>query len=291
MATTTLGVKVDETLRERLKSAAQKLGCTPHWLHKQALFAYIDAIERGRIPAEISHLSGDDIQEGDVAAPQESLPPFYVFAQDVQPQSVLRAAITGAYRRPESECVPLLVDLARSTQAKEVHELASRLVKTLRDKGKAGGVEGLIQEFSLSSQEGVALMCLAEALLRVPDRATRDALIRDKISHGDWRSHMGGSPSLFVNAATWGLMLTGKLVSVNSEQSLSRALTRLIGKGGEPLIRKGVNIAMRMMGEQFVAGQTLSAALANSRRLERSEERRVGKECVSTRRSRGAAHN
>src|SRR3546814_3999389 len=104
MATTTLGVKVDETLRERLKSAAQKLGCTPHWLHKQALFAYIDAIERGRIPAEISHLSGDDIQEGDVAAPQESLPPFYVFAQDVQPQSVLRAAITGAYRRPESEC-------------------------------------------------------------------------------------------------------------------------------------------------------------------------------------------
>src|SRR3546814_3219978 len=79
---------------------------------------------------------------------------------------------------------------------------------------------------------------------------------------------MGESPSLFVNAATWGLMLTGKLVSMNSEQSLSKALTRLIGKGGEPLIRKGVNIAMRMMGEQFVAGQTISAALANSRRLE-----------------------
>src|SRR3546814_17868811 len=77
---------------------------------------------------------------------------------------------------------------------------------------------------------------------------------------------MGESPSLFVNAATWGLMLTGKLVSVNSEQSLSKALTRLIGKGGEPLIRKGVNIAMRMMGEQFVAGQSISAAIANSRK-------------------------
>ncbi|MGB3290509.1 MAG: trifunctional transcriptional regulator/proline dehydrogenase/L-glutamate gamma-semialdehyde dehydrogenase, partial [Burkholderiaceae bacterium] len=141
-------------------------------------------------------------------------------------------------------------------------------VQALRGRGQGGGVEGLIQEFSLSSQEGVALMCLAEALLRIPDRATRDALIRDKISHGDWRSHMGESPSLFVNAATWGLMLTGKLVSVNSEQSLSKALTRLIGKGGEPLIRKGVNIAMRMMGEQFVAGQTISAALANSRKLE-----------------------
>src|SRR3546814_7402529 len=73
----------------------------------------------------------------------------------------------------------------------------------------------------------------SEALLRIPDRATRDALIRDKISHGDWRSHMGESPSLFVNAATWGLMLTGKLVGVNSEQSLSKALTRLIGRSEE----------------------------------------------------------
>src|SRR5690606_6777565 len=174
----------------------------------------------------------------------------------------------SAYRRPETECLPSLIDQARSAQPQEVHALARRLVETLRGKGSAGGVESLIQEFSLSSQEGVALMCLAEALLRIPDRATRDALIRDKISHGDWRSHMGESPSLFVNAATWGLMLTGKLVSVNSEQSLSKALTRLIGKGGEPLIRQGVNMAMRMMGEQFVAGQTISAAIANGRALE-----------------------
>ena len=111
-------------------------------------------------------------------------------------------------------------------------------------------------------------MCLAEALLRIPDRATRDALIRDKVSRGDWKSHMGGSQSLFVNAATWGLMITGKLVAVNSEQSLSKALTRLIGKGGEPLVRKGVNMAMRMMGEQFVSGQTISEALANNRKME-----------------------
>jgi RHH-type proline utilization regulon transcriptional repressor/proline dehydrogenase/delta 1-pyrroline-5-carboxylate dehydrogenase len=269
MATTTLGVKVDETLRERLRTAALKLGCTPHWLHKQALLAYVEAIERGQLPAEIAHF-GQDGSESEAAEPpgQELLSPFYEFAQDVQPQSVLRAAITSAYRRPETECLPSLIDQARSAQPQEVHALARRLVETLRGKGSAGGVESLIQEFSLSSQEGVALMCLAEALLRIPDRATRDALIRDKISHGDWRSHMGESPSLFVNAATWGLMLTGKLVSVNSEQSLSKALTRLIGKGGEPLIRKGVNIAMRMMGEQFVAGQTISAAIANSRKHE-----------------------
>ncbi|NYT59489.1 trifunctional transcriptional regulator/proline dehydrogenase/L-glutamate gamma-semialdehyde dehydrogenase [Alcaligenaceae bacterium] len=269
MATTTLGVKVDEALRERLKTAAAKLGRTPHWLHKQAILSYIDAIERGQLPAEIASLAAGETdlsdQEPSVAV---SFAPFQQFAHDVQPQSVLRASITSAYRRPEPECVPMLLDKARCVQPKNTYTLAKRLVEALREKGKSGGVEGLIQEFSLSSQEGVALMCLAEALLRIPDRATRDALIRDKISHGDWRSHMGESPSLFVNAATWGLMLTGKLVGVNSEQSLSKALTRLIGKGGEPLIRKGVNIAMRMMGEQFVAGQTISAAIANGRKHE-----------------------
>lgn len=268
MATTTLGVKVDESLRERLRAAAAQLGCTPHWLHKQALHAYLDAIERGQLPAEISRFDAD-LANGLGDPPLlELTPPFYEFAQDIQSQSVLRAAITSAYRRPETECLPFLINQARSARAKDVHDLAKRLVLALRGKRKSGVVESLIQEFSLSSQEGVALMCLAEALLRIPDRPTRDALIRDKIAHGDWRSHMGESSSLFVNAATWGLLITGKLVAVHSEQSLSSALTRIIGKGGEPLIRKGVNIAMRMMGEQFVAGQTISAALANSRKLE-----------------------
>lgn len=270
MATITLGVKVDETLRERLKLIATELGCTPHALHKQALLAYVEAIERGQIPAKPGDLATDD--RTPIGAPDEleHTAPFYEFAQEVQPQSVLRAAITSAYRRPEAECMSMLLDLAVPEHGEAVQALAHRLVDALRRKRKrkGGGVEGLIQEFSLSSQEGVALMCLAEALLRIPDRPTRDALIRDKISHGDWRAHVGESSSLFVNAATWGLLLTGKLVSVNSEQTLSRAITRLIGKGGEPLIRQGVNMAMRLMGEQFVSGQTISAALANSRKFE-----------------------
>ena len=188
----------------------------------------------------------------------------------MQPQSVLRAAITAAYRRPEPECVPFLIGQARlpANLSADVQAMAGKLVEQLREKSSGGGVEGLIHEFSLSSQEGVALMCLAEALLRIPDRATRDALIRDKISKGDWRSHVGHAPSLFVNAATWGLMITGKLVTTNSEAGLSSALTRLIGKGGEPLIRKGVDMAMRLMGEQFVTGETISEALANSRKYE-----------------------
>ncbi len=93
-------------------------------------------------------------------------------------------------------------------------------------------------------------MCLAEALLRIPDAATRDALIRDKLAPGDWRAHVGHSPSLFVNAATWGLVLTGRLVTTTSEQSLSAALTRLIARRGEPeSSAPGVDVAMRLMGE------------------------------------------
>uniref|UniRef100_UPI004040392C bifunctional proline dehydrogenase/L-glutamate gamma-semialdehyde dehydrogenase PutA n=1 Tax=Variovorax atrisoli TaxID=3394203 RepID=UPI004040392C len=186
----------------------------------------------------------------------------------------LRARITAACRTPEPQALSPLLAQARPPdgQAGEAQELAHRIARQLRERksasGRAGLVQGLLQEYALSSQEGVALMCLAEALLRIPDAGTRDALIRDKIAHGQWQSHAGRSPSVFVNAATWGLLLTGKLVATHSESSLSTVLTRLIGKGGEPLIRKGVDMAMRMMGEQFVTGETIAQALANARELE-----------------------
>ncbi|MDX0625238.1 trifunctional transcriptional regulator/proline dehydrogenase/L-glutamate gamma-semialdehyde dehydrogenase [Sinorhizobium medicae] len=196
--------------------------------------------------------------------------PFADFAPPVQPQSTLRQAITAAYRRLETECLPPLVEAA--TQSKETREAASRtarkLIEALRGKHSGSGVEGLVQEYSLSSQEGVALMCLAEALLRIPDTATRDALIRDKIADGNWKSHLGGSRSLFVNAATWGLVVTGKLTSTVNDRSLSAALTRLISRCGEPVIRRGVDMAMRMMGEQFVTGETIEEALKRSKELE-----------------------
>ena len=201
---------------------------------------------------------------------QIALSPFAPFAAGVKRQDSLRDAITAAYRRPEPECVVALLDAATLAPegAGRAAAIARELVDTLRANASHSGVEGLIQEYSLSSQEGVALMCLAEALLRIPDSATRDALIRDKISTGDWRAHLGHSPSLFVNAATWGLVVTGRLTATTNETSLSGALTRLIGRGGEPLIRKGTDLAMRMMGEQFVTGQTIEEALDKSRDLE-----------------------
>ncbi|CAM5221246.1 Bifunctional protein PutA OS=Castellaniella defragrans OX=75697 GN=HNR28_000344 PE=3 SV=1 [Castellaniella defragrans] len=263
MSTVTLGVKVDEELRTRLRRLAEGLERSPHWLHKQALLTYVDAIERGWLPADIDYQ-----QVHETALGLDPRAPFREFAQEVQPQSIQRAAITAACRRPEPECVAMLLDLAMVEPGDRIEALAMRLIEALRAKRRGGGAEGLIREFSLSSQEGVALMCLAEALLRIPDGATRDALIRDKISRGDWRAHLSESHSLFVNAATWGLLLTGKLVAVNSEQGLSQALTRLIAKGGEPLIRRGVNMTMRLLGEQFVSGQTISQALVNSRKFE-----------------------
>ncbi|WP_181708092.1 trifunctional transcriptional regulator/proline dehydrogenase/L-glutamate gamma-semialdehyde dehydrogenase [Chthonobacter rhizosphaerae] len=272
MAATTIGVKVNDDLRARLKLAADRIGRSPHWLVKHALLSVLERIERGETVAfEADDAAPVDLVENGEADPSHPRP-FLEFAQGVQPQSVLRAKITAAYRRPETECLPLLLSEATLPPAvvERARALARDLVTALRDKKRNGGsaVEGLIQEYSLSSQEGVALMCLAEALLRIPDRPTRDALIRDKIANGDWHAHVGHSPSLFVNAATWGLVVTGKLTATSSEQGLSSALTRLIGRSGEPVIRKGVDIAMRMMGEQFVTGQTIGEALANSRRME-----------------------
>jgi RHH-type proline utilization regulon transcriptional repressor/proline dehydrogenase/delta 1-pyrroline-5-carboxylate dehydrogenase len=199
---------------------------------------------------------------------------FAAFALEVHPQAPLRTAVTRAYRAPEPQCVSSLLDAARlpPAQAEAAHALAFHLAVNLRARGAGTGREGrvqrLLQEFALSSPEGIALMCLAEALLRIPDMATRDALIRDKVSRGNWREHVGQSASLFVNAAAWGLLLTGRLVSTHNETGLANALTRLIARSGEPIVRRGVDLAMRLMGEQFVAGETIGEALAKGRRRE-----------------------
>jgi RHH-type proline utilization regulon transcriptional repressor/proline dehydrogenase/delta 1-pyrroline-5-carboxylate dehydrogenase len=270
VTSTTIGVKVDDDLKARLKAAAQTVGCTPHWLVKHALIAEVERIEQSGLLIGDAPIGVPDDEK--LGSTPEVPHPFLDFAQSVQPQSVLRSQITAAYRRPEQDCLPLLLSDASMTDSLRgaASAMAEGLVVALREKKRGGGsgVEALIQEYSLSSHEGVALMCLAEALLRIPDRPTRDALIRDKISRGDWQSHVGRSSSVFVNAATWGLVVTGKLTGTSSENGLSAALSRLLGRGGEPLIRKGVDIAMRMMGEQFVTGQTIGEALANSRRME-----------------------
>ena len=146
---------------------------------------------------------------------------------------------------------------------KKVLALASDLVQSVRANRKAqGSIDAFMQEYSLSSQEGVVLMCLAEALLRIPDAATADRLIADKIGGGDWESHLGQSESMFVNASAWGLMLTGKIITMGQDVSTDGIgfLKRLVRRSGEPILRNAIKQAMRIMGRQFVLGQNMKEA-------------------------------
>ncbi|MGO9485873.1 MAG: bifunctional proline dehydrogenase/L-glutamate gamma-semialdehyde dehydrogenase PutA [Rhodomicrobium sp.] len=181
-----------------------------------------------------------------------------------------RAAIAAAYRTPEPVCVPPLIAEARVDPAAsaDIERLAGALIAKVRARGQQFGVEALMKEFALSSPEGVALMCLAESLLRIPDAHTRDLLIRDKLGHGDWASHVGASPSWFVNASAWGLLITGRLVATHSEPGMAAALTRAAARGGEPVIRQAMDLAMRLLGRQFVTGQTIEEALQHARHFE-----------------------
>ena len=172
----------------------------------------------------------------------------------------------AAKYRDETEAVTALL-AARPLSADQqiaVRAQAEHLVRTARKAAnRQGVVESFLQEFSLGTREGLALMCLAEALLRTPDAETRDRLIAEKIGGADWASHLGQSDSLFVNASTWGLMLTGKIVEVDDEARRDPPgfLRRLVERIGEPVVRRAVAQAIGIMGEQFVLGRTIEAAL------------------------------
>ena len=154
-------------------------------------------------------------------------------------------------------------------ERKAVVAEAVALVESARSAAKKQGVvEDFLQQFSLGTREGLALMCLAEALLRVPDAETRDRLIAEKIGSADWASHVGKSDSLFVNASTWGLLLTGKLVEADetAKKDIGGYIKRIAARIGEPVIRQAVAAAVRIMGEQFVLGRTIEAALARAKK-------------------------
>ena len=187
------------------------------------------------------------------------------------PPSPLRAAITAAWLRDETEHVRELLEQARlpGTEQAQAQKLAVDLVKRVRARAQdQGAIEAFMRQYDLGSEEGVLLMCVAEALLRIPDQDTADKLIRDKLGDADWEKHLGQSDSVLVNASTWGLMLTGKLVNLNdlTRADVPGAFKRLVGRVGEPVIRLAVRQAMRIMGHQFVMGRTIDEALARSRK-------------------------
>ncbi len=178
-------------------------------------------------------------------------------------------AINDRYLSDEQALVRELADIAGpgDEAAASIADMASRLVRSVRKNASAdGGIDAFLQQYDLSSEEGVLLMCIAEALLRIPDADTADKLIADKITSASWRDHIGASDSLFVNASTWGLMLTGELLKLDGElrQNPTGVLGKLATRAGEPVVRGAMRQAMRIMGHQFVMGRSIEEALARA---------------------------
>ncbi len=169
------------------------------------------------------------------------------------------------YLADETALVAQLIDRARMPDAANATTdgLARALVERVRAARRRGGLDALLSQYSLTTDEGVVLMCLAEALLRVPDAGTADRLIRDKLDQADWERHLGESSSLFVNASTWALMLTGRIVRLGEDHAdWTTIFGRVVARSGEPVIRQAMTFAMRIMGDQFVLGRTIEEALA-----------------------------
>ncbi|MCA0433922.1 MAG: bifunctional proline dehydrogenase/L-glutamate gamma-semialdehyde dehydrogenase PutA [Proteobacteria bacterium] len=181
-----------------------------------------------------------------------------------------RNAIADLLFADETQLVHRLARAAAlgDAERQNVRNIAKQLVHGVRaNRAKQGSIDSFMQEFSLSSEEGVVLMCLAESLLRIPDAETADKLIADKIGERDWQAHLGKSESMFVNASAWGLMLTGKIVELGGADTGS-FLKRLVQRSGEPVIRAAMRQAMRIMGKQFVLGRNIGEALDIARPLE-----------------------
>ena len=184
-----------------------------------------------------------------------------------------RDEIASYHLMDERRLVGGLIERAvyTSDERKRIGELARGFVHAARDTHtKHGGIDAFMQEYGLSSEEGVILMCLAESLLRIPDKATQDALIAEKMGEGQWGKHFGASDSLFVNASTFGLMLTGRVVKLGASkrQGPTSLLKRMVARSGEPVIRQALRQAMRILGDNFVLGRTIKEAVQRAKSYE-----------------------
>ena len=202
-------------------------------------------------------------QEPILFKPADLLSPDYI----TQSSETLHARISPLYSVDEERWLSELLPLAKPTDSeREAAATQTRqLVEHVRNDGKAVKmVDSLLLEYSLDTQEGILLMSLAEALIRVPDNYTADALIHDKMSVADWKKHLKNDNGFIVNASTWGMMMTGRVVSIDSNTTASGFLDRMTKKMGEPVIRSAMQKAMRIMGHQFVLGETIEGANKNS---------------------------
>ncbi len=195
--------------------------------------------------------------------------PSLMPAEQTDKQTELPVSVSRRYLADEQALVRQLADVANIDDAlsERIRKQAETFVRAVRNQEEPdSGIDAFLQQYDLSSEEGVLLMCIAEALLRIPDADTADELIADKISSANWQEHIGASDSLFVNASTWGLMLTGRLLKVDAEikRNPARILKKIASRAGEPVVRAAMRQAMRIMGHQFVMGRTIDEAIERS---------------------------
>ncbi len=189
--------------------------------------------------------------------------------QPIKAPEGLRAAINSQYREQEKKVIMARLEAAMLDESalKAIGAEATQLVEAVREASKqVSGIDSFLTEYSLSTDEGIVLMCLAEALLRVPDNKTINLLIQDKLTQADWDTHRARSDSFFVNTTTWALMLTGKVLDPEKADSfLGKSVLNLINKSSKGMIRKAVDTAMRIMSRQFVMGRTIEEALKRAK--------------------------
>ena len=239
-------------------------------LRKNLSVERIDTVDIiGKVDRNCAHFQTVDRQVAEDKA--KGLPGLRYPAHMTQMPSLtaLRADIARRHVLPEADALAELLADARPVPDVLTRATtdATRFIEAIRTAGRPSLMEAFLAEYGLSTREGIALMCLAEALLRVPDAETIDALIEDKIAPSAWGVHLRQSASILVNASTWALMLTGKVLSDEGE-GLAASLRGAVRRLGEPVIRAAVARAMREMGRQFVLGETISAATARARHLE-----------------------
>lgn len=196
-----------------------------------------------------------------------------MFSLSEQLQHPLRQVLFDHYRMDEQQCVEALITYLQlsNEQKQKIQQFAGQLVQGIRERRLAKkGLDSFMHEYDLSTEEGIILMCLAEALLRIPDKDNQDKLIRDKMTKADWSARLGKSDSLFVNAATWGLMITGKILGTQktSASRLSSVFKKMLERSGEPVIRTAISQAMRILGKQFVMGRTIKEAAERAEKYE-----------------------
>jgi RHH-type proline utilization regulon transcriptional repressor/proline dehydrogenase/delta 1-pyrroline-5-carboxylate dehydrogenase len=186
--------------------------------------------------------------------------------------TALRAALRKQYRADETAVLNELLRVAEVSPEMQdrIAARARKLVAAVRaNRVGGGGIDAFMHAYELSSREGVVLMCLAEALLRIPDAETANQLIKDKLRDADFGQHLGESDSMFVNASTWALMLTGRILKLDEGgKDLGGVLKRLVTRSGEPVIRQAVTQAMRILGRQFVMGRNINEALERAEAAE-----------------------